>query len=970
LSDPDISIGIDLALTRRSEETIERLREVSSVLQELAKYTGMVGTEAKGAQTSISGFIEEMAKTPTLVAESLRIKKGITTPAREEVLRLANELKEAWKGVKGEVSDLDEITKTQIKNATVNLLALGKSAGISEDRMRKLIETAKTSPKVLTDLFFATHKTSIATIEAQRKMKEFRSELSNLSTPAAMMEIRSRAGDILQTYKQMVKAGKEQTDEFTVVSAEVRKLGQSYGYTGQYLKDFEREAAKLGKKLVPQAVEFERIARETRKLTLYQRAYRLEMEKLKAPEELLTLKERAYELIQSYAGLRSGTKMTIQEAIAIEAQFYSLGTATGFTKRETDMLGEVIATQGVEVGKKYYQQLAFIKEKLGELRGAMALYNARLGATGMAVQEFTRRLFWLGLGIMFNYMSISRLMRQQQALNRSAFSVAKTYIQIERLQKEATEATAEYGSTSEEARDANMRLKEAQIGLRFQLEDARFSVQQYYNSMAMLVFGMIPNWLQAGSTINTLMAKTKAINDLVTSSTITQAGAYQVSTTATVGDAVASEVNSLSKSKLSVSNILATVTSKGFLGAITLETIATKLSTVATVAKALAVQMLYGALTMGIGLLVSYAVTTALADQTMKDFEKTVADVTNELDGTSLTDALANTTEKMYGMIDSGKELTRNVQVLSSNINKLDEEVNKLIFPQAQEIIVNQRFIPAYIPDIENKVQIVEQVLEEAKISQVENIIQTIEQELITTNVPVISDQTQLINQILVATRIPSIEEEIQTIRQEITTPTEIPIEDKTQTIRQILIEAEIPRLNDITQIIQQIIQEADITEPKLLVQRIVQDLESVDIQIPEPLQQSIIQELETIDIPEIPERKSIIREELTTERGGVRELIANKVLNIEGLGTNNILDVLNNINKGIGEAVTLLRSGVNVINLLDSSVEGLPIGMGNNMNVTINGPWYIREEADIFRIRDELENIFMKGYFSRGGKI
>jgi hypothetical protein len=41
-----------------------------------------------------------------------------------------------------------------------------------------------------------------------------------------------------------------------------------------------------------------------------------------------------------------------------------------------------------------------------------------------------------------------------------------------------------------------------------------------------------------------------------------------------------------------------------------------------------------------------------------------------------------------------------------------------------------------------------------------------------------------------------------------------------------------------------------------------------------------------------------------------------------------------------------------------------------DTVNIRIEGPFYIREEADIRKIRNSLENLFLRGYFSRGGRL
>lgn len=40
-----------------------------------------------------------------------------------------------------------------------------------------------------------------------------------------------------------------------------------------------------------------------------------------------------------------------------------------------------------------------------------------------------------------------------------------------------------------------------------------------------------------------------------------------------------------------------------------------------------------------------------------------------------------------------------------------------------------------------------------------------------------------------------------------------------------------------------------------------------------------------------------------------------------------------------------------------------------DNVNINLKGPFFIREEADIYKIRRELEKLFMSGYLSRGGR-
>jgi len=113
-----------------------------------------------------------------------------------------------------------------------------------------------------------------------------------------------------------------------------------------------------------------------------------------------------------------------------------------------------------------------------------------------ALVSVSRSLFWVGLGIMFFFMSLARLNRMMFQIEVAQYGVYRATRALQRAQRDARETILEYGPASQEARDAMERVKDAQMALRMAHERVREASEAQLYAWMMLIYGAVPTVLR------------------------------------------------------------------------------------------------------------------------------------------------------------------------------------------------------------------------------------------------------------------------------------------------------------------------------------------------------------------------------------------------------------------------------------------------------------------------------------------
>ena len=479
--------------------------------------------------------------------------------------------------------------------------------------------------------------------------------------------------------------------------------------------------------------------------------------------------------------------------------FATLMAGVGATRSEINAFSAEML-KGADAGRTYLIKLYEQKKALGEVAQMQREYKAQLGATGVALQEFGRNIFWTGLGIMFTTMSIARSVRSLEQMQDISWNVAQATLGVEDAQRAYNKALEWGGPASEEAVQTKRRLIEAEYNETRVRRQARTSIQQYYLSLGMLVFGLLPTAMRTATTFGDLFAKLGIIHrwtgdqavvaggkelvlsgaqDKATASSIVQ-GAV-TGTTGTIihltGDAAivaAGELYALEAAEMGAAGGAATL--KAVLGDV------------------VGLIIFIGSVT-GV-----WAYSNWQADKAMQDMERQIEETTNKLRGGSrafsenydwidrythgsgIVEATEKTKEFASALdkVPTIERMTVTSEVEPVELEPIPEEVSQLIIqeltpveieepsPVTQLIITKQELEEAQIPSIENLYQYIIQILKEVEIESPKDETQLINQELIEVDIPDIEDSDQYIYQHLIQDDIEVPEELTQVVRQEI----------------------------------------------------------------------------------------------------------------------------------------------------------------------------------------------------------
>jgi len=584
---------------------------------------------------------------------------------------------------------------------------------------------------------------------------------------------------------------------------------------------------------------------------------------------------RAYQITS-----RETERIKKQELITNATLGNSLFLLSNYTKIQDETTKELIhSLAGGETQAKAY---ASTLQQLAENQKLNATYNRLMAGSMTPLQRIARQtareLFWTGLGMMFTTMALARAIRNMRQANREATQLAITNINIRRSQEDYNETLREFGRNSEEAREAGYQLRLMQLRQKEQIEDVRASLQQQNLAYVMLIFGMFPTMMRTGALVTETLRGIQVAHLASADATMRDVIAKNIASAAS-GDLTAkTNLEALAKMYDTSVTVLSSSAKVGSAGASGILAGALKLSTLATMGQVIATQLLIGALTLGVGVAISFAASMYFADQSMKEMERRSKELESELYGGSLYDALY----KVTGVTrDLGDEMDRvefpevtEMKVIGiTEIEELELEdqiqtITQILEPISIERIPDQTYnisaIMGEIPKIENQKQLIIQELRKVDIPLTEDQRMSIIQELLEIDIKEPEDLEQEIVQILIKSDIPVIDNQIQTITQELKEIRVPTIEDKRYNIIQDLIEISIPEVEDKRQRIIQILEDIDLPEiPKEIRQSIIQEIKTIDIPQVENVTQIINQELTRANIPDIEDKEQIIYQRL-----------------------------------------------------------------------------------------------------------
>lgn len=220
------------------------------------------------------------------------------------------------------------------------------------------------------------------------------------------------------------------------------------------------------------------------------------------------------------------------EAIMIGVAHYTeLGTDAQTQLKNTTNLSEEALT-------KYSAQMTKSNNDMQIMRAYSNEVKAAIGPLGTAFRETTMQLYWASLGMMFYTMTLGRADKARLTSETRANSLAKTYYNLTKLQKQLTEANLQYGSSSEQAAEASVQLAMAENDLKLQKEQLRISAKdeamqqiQSYLTLIPLTVNSMYMMMQSYGSLRGLVAASTEANVLHAASTQQDSAATNQNTT-------------------------------------------------------------------------------------------------------------------------------------------------------------------------------------------------------------------------------------------------------------------------------------------------------------------------------------------------------------------------------------------------------------------------------------------------------
>jgi len=621
----NIEIGISLILKENTAvpavkalvETLNNLNkayiELADPMKEFVKASTEGTTEQQKALQNLWGDINKVVEKEQ---ELERVSKSVWVSGNEDIRKYVDALlkvREAGGNVEEQTTKLAEDLKLNAKQANIGVNIYGKYVTASN----KLGVSASNL-----------HGAFVKVTEAER--------VKIIQTQALKKQM-----DVLR-YADIL------------TGREVESLMKTFNLTSDQVYGFSKAMKEAEGAQTRQLIKTQQLKTAN---ILLKDSTRLEGEALTFVADVYGVSEKAVESYQ--ITLQEAQKIKLQEQVINAGVANTMFLLTNYTKIHDETTKQHINTLmgGTEQAEAY----ARVLQQLAENKKLNIMYNQLASNTMKPLEAITRRLgrefFWSGLGIMFTTMSIARVMNRQRQLHRESNQLAISRINLRRAEKDYRETLLEYGPASDEAREAGYQLRLMELRRTEQLEDLRASTQQYYLSVMMLAFGAFPSFIRTGAMLMDTYKNIKAEQLASILLNKEEAIAKTLSGQASITQGAKTMQLTLTKHMEAGATTQATGAKIVDTGATHVLTGAVTTATIATMALVFAKTLLIGLLTMGVGVVVSYAVSMAMANQAMSDFERQSEKLEKELYGSGLYTALMKSSEAAYSLGTNLKDI-------------------------------------------------------------------------------------------------------------------------------------------------------------------------------------------------------------------------------------------------------------------------------------------------------------------------
>lgn len=340
--------------------------------------------------------------------------------------------------------------------------------------------------------------------------------------------------------------------------------------------------------------------------------------------------------------------------------------------------GELLALEKVTgLSTATIEKFGRTTKKLNNDMQVMKAYSnaskAAIGPLGTAFREVTMQLYWASLGFMFYTMTLTRASQAELTKITNANNLAKTYYNLNKMQKDLTKTVLEYGYGSEEAREASAQLMMAQKDLEIQQKSLGVSAKmqvmqemQSYLSAIPLIVNSMYLMVQAQASVRGAMTAATTATRFNTSAKRSNGIQTQLLSTQTAA-------NDAVTKKSASSNILHSISTKmagtGLIGLVPKIRAAT--SALSSLASASTI------VTMGIGAIASIGIMLAMNTIAEAEATKQMEEMSKEAEAMSRVyeEAGGSLEEFAKGSIDMTIVTLRDAR---SEVVRLTEELNQL----------------------------------------------------------------------------------------------------------------------------------------------------------------------------------------------------------------------------------------------------------------------------------------------------
>lgn len=152
--------------------------------------------------------------------------------------------------------------------------------------------------------------------------------------------------------------------------------------------------------------------------------------------------------------------------------------------------------------------------ELTKYRLATQMAMGSIGALGMTLMDFSRTLFWIGLGSMFAMMSLSRLSKSYLQVESAQMQVIRAQVSLEDAQ-ERLQKYYDAGITSGKGfRNAQLEVMEATLATKLAEDRLSQSIEQNWYNWLMLVFGTFPTVIRGFVDLFSVSARVAQVLEL------------------------------------------------------------------------------------------------------------------------------------------------------------------------------------------------------------------------------------------------------------------------------------------------------------------------------------------------------------------------------------------------------------------------------------------------------------------------